>query len=156
MEIVTMTQKDAEEFNLSSVQQLQQLFHAPFKRKKAPKAEKEEDVEINGLETFGNEGSENGESEEVYGDEEPKRKVNRTEIDDFPEEKAFKVPNTKGIILPGKKAPLKERDMIIKGFGIPPVEYTDSGLPSVDTPALKTLAGDVKNKKYGAAYEHFK
>jgi hypothetical protein len=153
MNLVRATQKDAEEFNPSSTFQLQQLLFAPFKRQKVEKP-KDEDPALEGLEPAENPSS-NAE-EEVYGDEEPKRKVNRTEVNDFPEVRIFEVPNTQGIILPGKKAALKNRDMEIKGLGIPPPEITDSGLPSVDTNALKILTGKVKDKKYGTAYEYLK
>jgi hypothetical protein len=45
--------------------------------------------------------------------------------------------------------------MKIKGLGIPPIEYTASGMPSADGPTIKKLAGDPENGKYGAAYDHF-
>lgn len=45
--------------------------------------------------------------------------------------------------------------MNIKGLGIPPVELTPTGLPSVDAGSLKQLAGEPKNGKYGLAYDHF-
>lgn len=95
-EFVRATQEDAEEFNPSSVQQLQQLLYAPYKRikKAAPKPD-ESDSAASSLE-FAPEGEVNGENgEEVYGEEEPKRKVTRNEPDDFPEVRAFTVPNTK-------------------------------------------------------------
>ena len=43
--------------------------------------------------------------------------------------------------------------MYIKGLGLKPVEFTASGLPSVDINALKGLAGNPNQGKYGAAYE---
>lgn len=61
----------------------------------------------------------------------------------------------KNYIEPGKKKPLKSRSMQIKGLGISPPVYTESGLPSVDIQALKMLAGDLKKGKYGLAYDHF-
>lgn len=95
MEIVKETQVDADEFNPSSVQQLQQLLFAPFKRvKQAAKPVKEEALE--GLEVFDNgEQGSGSDPEEVYGEEAPTRKVVRTELDEFPEVRAFTVPNTK-------------------------------------------------------------
>ncbi len=45
--------------------------------------------------------------------------------------------------------------MIIRGLGLPSIDYTETGLPSVDTAVLKVLVGDVKKKKYGKAYEFF-
>ena len=46
--------------------------------------------------------------------------------------------------------------MKIKGFGIPPVDYTASGMPSADGPAIKLLAGNPDAGKYGLAYDYFK
>lgn len=45
--------------------------------------------------------------------------------------------------------------MKIKGLGIPPIEYTNSGMPSADGPTIKKLAGDPDKEKYGKAYDHF-
>ena len=56
----------------------------------------------------------------------------------------------------GKKEPLKYRHMKIKGMGIPPVDYTPSGMPSADGPVIKILAGDPDKQKYGKAYDYFK
>ena len=125
MELVKLTQEDAEEFNPSSVQQLQQLLFAPYKRIKKEVKKNPNEEGLSGLEYA--EGGEGMGDEEVYGDEAPKRKVTKNEPDDFPEVRAFTVPNTKGIILEGKKAPLKNREMLIKGLGINPIEYTDKG-----------------------------
>ena len=96
MELVKATQEDAEEFNPSSVQQLQQLLYAPFKRVKKMTKPENNDPALSNLE-FATENESNGSSgeEEVYGDAEPKRKVTRNEPDDFPEFRAFTVPNTK-------------------------------------------------------------
>ena len=46
--------------------------------------------------------------------------------------------------------------MKIKGLGIPPVDYTVSGMPSADGPAIKILTGDPDKGQYGTAYTHFK
>jgi hypothetical protein len=56
----------------------------------------------------------------------------------------------------GKKEPLKFRLMKIKGLGIPPVDYTTSGMPSADGPVIKVLAGNPEKGSYGKAYDHFK
>lgn len=32
--------------------------------------------------------------------------------------------------------------MIIKGLGITPISYTESGMPAADLPVLKALAGN--------------
>lgn len=61
---------------------------------------------------------------------------------EFPEVREFRVDNLSGYIKEGKKEPLKFRLMKIKGLGIPPVDYTPSGMPSADTPAIKILAGN--------------
>ena len=45
--------------------------------------------------------------------------------------------------------------MKIKGLGIPPVDYTPSGMPSADAPAIKLLAGNPDAGKFGKAYEYF-
>jgi hypothetical protein len=45
--------------------------------------------------------------------------------------------------------------MKIEGLGIKPPIFTISGLPSVDIQALNLLAGKVREKKYGKAFEHF-
>jgi len=46
--------------------------------------------------------------------------------------------------------------MKIKGLGIPPVDYTASGMPSADGPAIRILAGDPDSGKFGVAYDYFK
>ena len=46
--------------------------------------------------------------------------------------------------------------MSISGFGIPPIKYTPSGLPSADTNCIKKIAGDPRNGKFGIAYDYFK
>jgi DNA polymerase-1 len=56
----------------------------------------------------------------------------------------------------GKSEPLKYRLMKIKGLGIPPIDYTPSGMPTADTPAIKVLAGNPEKGTYGKAYDHFK
>ena len=95
MELVKETQTDADEFNPSSTQQLQQLLFAPFKRIKKKKEEPEEALQqLDLLSDNDNSGAEM-DTEETYGEEAPKRKVVRTELDDFPEVRAFVLPNTK-------------------------------------------------------------
>lgn len=46
--------------------------------------------------------------------------------------------------------------MLIHGLGIPCIDTTASGLPSVDIPVLKELVGNPANKQYGKAFEYFK
>jgi len=45
----------------------------------------------------------------------------------------FKTENVSQEIKEGKETPLKFWDMRISGFGITPIEYTASGMPSADT-----------------------
>lgn len=59
----------------------------------------------------------------------------------LPRTRAFDVPNTEGIVEPGKKKPLKNRSIAITGLGIPPVSFTDTGLPQCNAATIKALAG---------------
>ena len=44
--------------------------------------------------------------------------------------------------------------MQIKGLGLKPVSYTESGLPQADSHVIRALAGnDPENEKFGLAYE---
>lgn len=78
------TQEDADEFNPSSIAQLQQLLFAPFKREKVTKAQTEND-----------DNNEDGLDFEEAEIDEPKRKNKKTELDEFPVERSFTVLNTK-------------------------------------------------------------
>ena len=76
----------------------------------------------------------------------------------LPRSKEFEVDNVEGIIEPGKKKPLKHRKITITGLGIPPVSYTDKGLPQCNAATIKALAGqidgeDVSKSRWGLAYE---
>lgn len=53
--------------------------------------------------------------------------------DYVPRTRTFRTANLSGEIKDGKEVALKFRDMSISGFGIPPITYTPSGLPSADT-----------------------
>ena len=77
-------------------------------------------------------------------------------MDDFPEERIFKVDNIRGILEEGKDTALKSKNMKIKGMGLKPPVLSASGLPSVDVTSLNILAGDPVNCKFGTAYTHFK
>lgn len=55
----------------------------------------------------------------------------------------------------GKKEALKYRDMKITGLGIPAIDFTQSGLPSADTPVIKALAGKPDKGEFGKAYDFF-
>ena len=66
--------------------------------------------------------------------------------------------NIEGIIEPGKKKPLKNRKITITGLGIPPVSYTDRGLPQCNAATIRTLAGEIdledeSKSHWGSAYE---
>jgi hypothetical protein len=50
----------------------------------------------------------------------------------------------------------KKVEMRIKGLAWPVQDLTASGMPSVDMPILKKLAGDVAKKKYGEIYTFYK
>jgi len=74
----------------------------------------------------------------------------------IPRVRSFRVQNLSGEIKEGREKPLKYRDMYVSGFGIPPVRYTPSGLPSADSASIKKIVGDPHNGKFGAAYDYFK
>lgn len=46
--------------------------------------------------------------------------------------------------------------MYIKGLGLKPVDFTASGLPSVDINAMRALAGSPNKGEYGTAYTQLK
>ena len=76
----------------------------------------------------------------------------------LPREKIFQVENTTGYIEPGKKRPLKNRPIKIQGLGIPPISYTEKGLPQCNAATITELAGkcedeDPANWVFGKAYE---
>ena len=76
---------------------------------------------------------------------------------EFPIERKFRVENRSNYIKDGSKTALKFRDMTIVGLGLEPFSFTASGMPQVDTPVIKKLAGKAPSKgQYGLAYEHFK
>ncbi len=57
----------------------------------------------------------------------------------------------------GKKKPLKFHEMKILGLGWPTIDFTDSGLPSVDNAVLKDLAGPNPSKgEHGKIFEYYK
>ena len=76
--------------------------------------------------------------------------------DPMPSERIFKILNTEGIIEEGKKKPLKNRDLVIKGLGLQPIKHTATGWPAVSGEVLRELAGanptDVAEPRYGKAY----
>ena len=171
---VRSIQPEADQFNPSSVAQLQQLLYAPFKRSKAPsKAPKAEpDVSIKDFEKNLEElrlkeerAAAAEENDDIEEDEELPKTVKKPSkislLTDFPEVREFKVENLsvvayhQGEPQGGKAKPLKYKTMNIRGLGIKPKFLSDSGLPSVDIQALSDLAGDPAKEKFGYAFEHF-
>ena len=120
---VHKVQEDAQEFNPSSAQQLQQLLFAPFSKRKDRKRKGTEQEET---------------------------------AHEFPRIRLFRVENTAGFIKDGRKEALKYREMKIEGLGIPPIDYTQTGMPAADGPTIKKLAGNPPAGVYGLAFEHFK
>lgn len=78
-------------------------------------------------------------------DDDPMKVVrNLKRVDKYPEVRMFRVeklPNFdySTIGQSGRELKTKYRDMPVKGFGIPPEVISETGLPSVDTAALKKL-----------------
>lgn len=63
-------------------------------------------------------------------------------VNEFPEDRIFKVEKLGGYEYEEDDSK-KYRTMSIKGLGIPPLEYTAQGLPSVDTEVLEKLSKGV-------------
>ena len=71
--------------------------------------------------------------------------------------RTFRVENLQNHIKEGSTKALKFRDMLISGMGIPPFQFTTSGMAQCDTNVIRKLAGKAPAAgKYGLAYEHFK
>lgn len=165
IQIIREIAPDAVEFAPSSVQQLQQLLFAPFKRKEMDKPKKGKSAsnvkftpaksQQSGVwessETADHEQGLDGEeiSEEKDfepAEEEDPMKIVRNvkKVDDYPAVRFFKVEKLPDydyshLNLSEKEEKSKFRMMEITGFGLPPVGYSDQGLPSVDTECLKLL-----------------
>ena len=148
MEFIKEVQPQAFEFNPSSTQQLQQLIYAPFKRKI--------DKNVSSKKNIDNLQKDNNELESIEEDtDEDPMKITRvfTEINDFPKTRYFKLAKIPDFEYPEyltnpEERKLKYRQMPIEGFGIKSSKYSISGLPSVDTDALKKLVE-------GPIEEHF-
>lgn len=82
-------------------------------------------------------------------------------------EKQFAVENTTNYIEPGKKKPLKNRMITIRGLGIPAVKwefhrllthsFTNKGMPQCNAETIKELAGsinteDLAKSRFGRAF----
>lgn len=166
---------DAIEFSPSSVQQLQQLLYAPFKRKDPSKDksvnENLPEVDVSKFQTKKKSKSSfweptaaeaegqadpEAEAEEAAegADEDDPFKIVRNfrQVDDFPEVREFKVEKLPDydytrLGLSDKEKRSKFRLMKIKGFGIPSEGLSEKGVPSVDTDALRLLL-DGRVKKH--------
>jgi DNA polymerase-1 len=125
------------EFNPSSGQQMQHLLFAPFKRKKGKITKNKK---------------ENSESED---DDENPLKVKRvmTQVNDFEEVRYFRVEKQyteqelEEYTMLGKK-PNKFYVMPVKGFGLKPVKFSMTGLPSVDGEVIQELASGSVQKQF--------
>jgi len=73
----------------------------------------------------------------------------------MPTTRAFECENVEGVIEPGKLKAKKKMKFNLTGLGVPPLSFTDSGWPAVDSPAITALAGNPKEGKYGKMYNHF-
>jgi len=170
METVRELLPEAYEFNPSSSQQLQQFIFAPFTRKVMNKKESDskngknqikvakkssenifEDEEVVPEEIDENEDTEM--AEEDSNDDPMKVVRNFKQVDEYPEVRYFKVEKIPNFAYPEeatdpKFKKLKFRDMPIKGYGIPAIKYSLSGLPSVDTDVLKKLVDGVIQKHF--------
>lgn len=163
LDIIHELVPDAIEFNPSSMQQLQQLLYAPFKRKIESKSKNNsqnkiilgkkvlkiesiwEDEQNSELEV--QEDSEHT-NKAVIADEEPvdvmKVVRNFKVVDDYPQIRIFKSEKLanydySSFEMTDRERKLKYRNMSIHGFGIPAQKFSAQGLPSVDTDALKSL-----------------
>lgn len=156
---------EADQFNPSSVQQLQQLLYAPFKRTKAATRLHQEAESLDLRDFENNRHQQILEDAEADSDDQQqtaKKPRNIDMINDFPEVREFRVenatvrPTDQGLLEEGKTKPLKSKLMKIKGLGIPPRNFSESGLPSVDIQAIIDLAGHPEKGQFGYAYEHFR
>ncbi len=161
---------EAYEFNPSSSQQLQQFFFAPFTRKvldkkstdiKNPKSQikvakraTENVYENEGLYQEEVDEPDSNDVDEDAGNDDPMKVIrNFKQVDEYPEVRYFKVEKIPGFKYPEEEndpkfKKLKYRDMPVKGYGIPAVKYSLSGLPSVDTDVLKKLSEGVVEKHF--------
>jgi len=110
----------------------------------------DEDFDAGSLSSF----SQNSKPKNSLGKDKSERSIDI--LNEFPEEREFRVENTREIIEGDRKQPLKFRNMKIKGLGLNPPVLSASGLPSVDVTSLNLLAGDPPNGKFGKAYDRFK
>jgi DNA polymerase-1 len=79
------------------------------------------------------------------------------DADAWPLYRTFKIDNVDGYVEPGAKAAKRQRDITLKGLGLPVVARTELGWPAVSARVLRELAGkpEGSSPKYGLAFEHF-
>lgn len=145
----TQSDPNIDEFNPSSTQQLQQLFFAPFERKTTGNNEDFREFDEDEEEVL----------EDLDNDNDPEPQIKKAnkilDAKNFAETRVFKVLNTLGTLKTERKKPNKFTELVIKGLGMPIVDYTASGLPSVDIAVLKKMAGDKEKQKNGLIYSFF-
>ena len=128
MSWVTSVDPSLSNFNPNSSMQMQQFLFAPFE-KQIP-------------------------TENSDGEEAEKRTANVSLKGQtfFPKERTFVVDNPN----PSESSPKKTEYLTVRGLGLPCVQFTVSGMPSVDAKALKTLAGEPSQERYGTAFDFYK
>jgi DNA polymerase I len=73
----------------------------------------------------------------------------------LPAEKEFKRLNVERETTGASGRVLKHATFTLTGFGLPPLEFCDSGWPRAGASVLRKLAGDVNAGQYGKAYRPF-
>jgi len=173
LETVRELLPEAYEFNPSSTQQLQQFLFAPFTRKVINKKDADDKNGKNQIKVAKKATENVFEGEEIADEEldesdengiddanneDPMKIVrNFKQVDEFPEVRYFKVEKIPNFPYPEEETDpkfkkLKFRDMPVKGYGIPAIKYSLSGLPSVDTDVLKKLVDGVIQKHFESDY----
>jgi DNA polymerase I len=185
---VRSIQPEALEFNPGSTAQMQQLLFGPCKRRLskekamklksrgAPrKIETSEDLTPDSNEELSEEDfidkelnsnkNGNGKSQSQFNKSKNSENstvkysnVNNNETEVLPAERTFKVENIFKICKDGKSAPLKYRDMPIKGLGFKPLGFTEGGVPAIDQNIVKTMLkkeGNGKSYAYNQFIEKF-
>lgn len=149
--IIHELQPEAIEFNPSSVAQLQQLFFAPYSRQKISKSKSTETESEDSIPGEFYDGEEPAVQEPEADDDPLKVKRNVKVVDDVEETRYFKVERLPwfdygepvAYTKDGRAKPAKKsREMPVKGYGMKPIAYSASGMPSVENEVLKTLVKD--------------
>ena len=128
-------------FNPISTAHLQQLLYAPFTREIPKQKEVKEDEE--------EEMEQEAENEETVVRKSMNMSLRSQTF--YPAERTFTIINP-------NRTPESSKRLIhltVAGLGLPIPSRTLSGLPAVDAPALRILAGDPSNHKFGTAYTHY-